>query len=83
MNFLYDSHDKNTAATPWQTRNVLLEVFPKIESITLSGLHIYLIVHTSATLKKLDKFVAAKTLNNNLNQRREKKKFLNSRQTRI
>lgn len=49
--FLCDFYDKNAAAVLWQARDMLLEAFPEIELITLSGLHKHLIDHASLTLK--------------------------------
>ena len=66
--FLCCYYDNNAAAVLWEARDALISAFPDIKSITLSGLHKYLIQHTSLTLKKLDPIVVLRTSESTLNQ---------------
>ncbi|KAI8641781.1 hypothetical protein BD408DRAFT_467723 [Parasitella parasitica] len=56
--FLCEVFDKRADLTLWEARDMLLNTFPEIYSITLSALHKHLVNKASVTLKKLDKFTA-------------------------
>ncbi|KAG1055662.1 hypothetical protein G6F43_002405 [Rhizopus delemar] len=60
-NFLCVFYEKNPQAVLWQARDALLEDFSEIQSITLSGLHRYLVLHASLTLNKLEAIVSSRT----------------------
>ncbi|KAI7900816.1 uncharacterized protein BX663DRAFT_438814, partial [Cokeromyces recurvatus] len=60
---------KNVAVALWEARIALLSVCPNLISITSSSLHNHLGYYISLTLKKLNKFVAARTSEKNLQTR--------------
>ncbi|GAA5815200.1 hypothetical protein MFLAVUS_008706 [Mucor flavus] len=71
-NFLCDLYEKKPEAVLWEARDSLLQAYPEIKSISLSGLHKHLIQHASLTLKKLERIVTARAALNNLTLRRER-----------
>jgi hypothetical protein len=70
--FLCDLYEKIPEAVLWEARDLLLQAYPEIKSISLSGLHKHLIQHASLTLKKLERIVTARAALNNLTLRRER-----------
>ncbi|CEP09353.1 hypothetical protein [Parasitella parasitica] len=70
--FLCTFYGENPEAVLWQARESLLQAFPEIKSISLSGLHKHLVQHASLTLKKLERVVTARAAHNNLNLRKER-----------
>ncbi|KAI9265642.1 hypothetical protein BY458DRAFT_221928 [Sporodiniella umbellata] len=70
--FLCTFYGENPEAVLWQARESLLQDFPEIKSISLSGLHKHLVQHASLTLKKLKRVVTARAAHNNLNLRKER-----------
>lgn len=70
--FLCDFYVKNPEVVLWQARDSLLQVFPEIESISLSGLQKHLVQYAFLTLKKLERIVTARAALSNFNQRRAK-----------
>ncbi|KAG0745035.1 hypothetical protein G6F57_008549 [Rhizopus arrhizus] len=70
--FLCTFYGENPEAVLWQARESLLQAFPEIKPISLSGHHKHPVQHASLTLKKLERVVTAKAAHNNLNLRKER-----------
>ncbi|PHZ17389.1 uncharacterized protein RHIMIDRAFT_243465 [Rhizopus microsporus ATCC 52813] len=70
--FLCTFYGENLEAVLWQAKGSLLQAFPEIKPIFLSGLRKHLVQHASLTLKKLGGVVTARAAHNNLNLRKER-----------